>query len=465
MKISEIILEKTKRIREYINEMKARKAVYLFELDSVRVDRHDIIDGQRALIGEIVKNGNTVVLTMNQLVDSYAFTDLVKHKKTYECVLSLFESGALRTSLYEGLRSPAQYMRQSVIKCSNNKFKFSSLPIKMPKECSKEEEKYEETKRDTLVRALENSDLSELKEFMNGNAEQHKKDEYSQLTMFVELMLKISMSEISNLAKKEIKGRIYTEFLGLIKKFAEKFRCENALWNDNISAVLSELTAIENKLDADIASAKKKNEEAGRIVADVKNKDYRSVWYEEISHSAPREVRFLTELIIDLSYNYSLEDSISTVCKHYDDSAFEESFSVDLECRIRKALNDFGEKARGFTRKPINFRKWISVMRVAEFNKRRKLKSGVYEESEKKDRIAWHILVFSKIITAMLLILFYVILFLGIENGISYLERLTLPWLETVTLNSRVLNVISVLIFGLLSSFLSKKSLMYPNAL
>ena len=62
MKIRELILEKTKRIREYINEMKARKAVYLFELDSVRVDRHDIIDGQRALIGEIVKNGINFVL-------------------------------------------------------------------------------------------------------------------------------------------------------------------------------------------------------------------------------------------------------------------------------------------------------------------------------------------------------------------------------------------------------------------
>ena len=54
-----------------------RKYVYLFELDSVRKTNAEIIAGQRALYDEIVKNGNIVVLTYNQLIDSRAFFSLL----------------------------------------------------------------------------------------------------------------------------------------------------------------------------------------------------------------------------------------------------------------------------------------------------------------------------------------------------------------------------------------------------
>ncbi|MFQ9803086.1 MAG: hypothetical protein ACLRXD_03260 [Coprococcus sp.] len=46
------------------------KYVYLFELDSVRKTDEEIIAGQAALYDEIVTNGNIVVLTYNQMVDS-----------------------------------------------------------------------------------------------------------------------------------------------------------------------------------------------------------------------------------------------------------------------------------------------------------------------------------------------------------------------------------------------------------
>lgn len=49
------------------------KFVYLFELDSVRKSNAEIIEGQNTLYDEIVMNGNIVVLTYNQLVDSRVF--------------------------------------------------------------------------------------------------------------------------------------------------------------------------------------------------------------------------------------------------------------------------------------------------------------------------------------------------------------------------------------------------------
>ena len=47
-----------------------RKNVYLFELDSVRKTDEEIEVAQNALLDEIVLNGNVVVMTYNQLVDS-----------------------------------------------------------------------------------------------------------------------------------------------------------------------------------------------------------------------------------------------------------------------------------------------------------------------------------------------------------------------------------------------------------
>ena len=57
-----------------------KKQVFLFELDSVRKTDDEIIVGQKTLYDEIVRNGNIVVLTYNQLIDSRAFFSLLNNK-------------------------------------------------------------------------------------------------------------------------------------------------------------------------------------------------------------------------------------------------------------------------------------------------------------------------------------------------------------------------------------------------
>ena len=73
-----------------------RRFVYLFELDSVRNSKKEIQRGQQALFEEIVKKGNTVVLSFNQLTDSEAFLCAIRDEKAYEQMVQLFALGAIK---------------------------------------------------------------------------------------------------------------------------------------------------------------------------------------------------------------------------------------------------------------------------------------------------------------------------------------------------------------------------------
>ena len=61
------------------------RLVYLYELDSVRNSREEIIRGQQAMFEEIVKNGNKIVLSLNQITDSHAFLYAVQDKNMVLC--------------------------------------------------------------------------------------------------------------------------------------------------------------------------------------------------------------------------------------------------------------------------------------------------------------------------------------------------------------------------------------------
>ena len=69
------------------------KLVYLEELDSVRNTPDEIKIGQQALYEEIVINGNKVVLTFNQVLDSRAFLSAIENEKQYQHIIELFQKG------------------------------------------------------------------------------------------------------------------------------------------------------------------------------------------------------------------------------------------------------------------------------------------------------------------------------------------------------------------------------------
>ena len=132
-----------------------KKQVFLFELDSVRKTDDEIIVGQKTLYDEIVRNGNIVVLTYNQLIDSRAFFSLLNNKNYYDSFIKLFELGVIKVSQYGRIRTLTQYLLNT-IDSENNKFLYSTLPLKRS-----------QRRLIALIRrSLIYSDLSEIQEYI-----------------------------------------------------------------------------------------------------------------------------------------------------------------------------------------------------------------------------------------------------------------------------------------------------------
>ena len=135
-------------------KLRTQKYVYLFELDSVRKTDEEIIIGQKALYNEIVKNGNVVVLTFNQLVDSRGFFSLLDNKEYKQSLYQLFKEGAIKISQYGEYRTIVHYLLNTLD--PDNKFYFSAIPLKNS-----------QRRLIALIRrSLIYSDLNEINEFI-----------------------------------------------------------------------------------------------------------------------------------------------------------------------------------------------------------------------------------------------------------------------------------------------------------
>lgn len=163
------------------------KYVYLFELDSVRKTDEEIIAGQAALYDEIVTNGNIVVLTYNQMVDSRGFFSLLKNGEYKEALLKLFDSGVIKISQYGDIRTVSQYLMDSIE--DDKQFIYSALPLKYSQ------------KRLTAImkRCLLYSDLSEIYEYgqmalalkKNENGEQYNDDYKNRRDELIDIFVEV----------------------------------------------------------------------------------------------------------------------------------------------------------------------------------------------------------------------------------------------------------------------------------
>jgi len=85
--------------------------VYLSELDSVRVTTEEQIEGERALFNAIVFEGNAVVLTYNQIVDSVTFLHCIRSKKSFDTLLSFFKDKRLLLNQYKKDMNLSKYIQ------------------------------------------------------------------------------------------------------------------------------------------------------------------------------------------------------------------------------------------------------------------------------------------------------------------------------------------------------------------
>lgn len=350
------------------------KYVYLFELDSVRTTDEEILKGQRALYEEIVGNGNTVVLTYNQLVDSRAFFSLLENKEYYNNLIQLFENGSIKLSQYGDTRSISQYLINALSK--ERDFIFSGWPLKS-------------TQKRLLAlmrRCLTYSDLSEIMDFIEGNRE-----ESELLDLFTEVTIKqvedeetgkvskialIEKTTLSTEKCKEILNNLYyllktvlrLSFMDTIYVTPKKENVSDK--PKDFPFFLAKVLSLNAQDDfKDLALW----EEAKNILNHISKHNDRSDYHHDLkkmyANAENKEVKKpsyeFAEAIVDLSYNYQLEFSIRNTSKHYDVSELDEtetdkmpSFSKDVFSRLADTWG-LETKNRYLLNETSDFKKYI----------------------------------------------------------------------------------------------------------
>ncbi|MDY5279458.1 hypothetical protein [Sharpea porci] len=297
---------------------KHNKQVFLFELDSVRKTDEEIIYGQEMLFDEIVRNGNVVVLTYNQLIDSRGFFSLINDPQMYEYLMELFNQGYIKISQYGSIRTVAQYVLESIEKnlnTTNENFIYSAVPVKS-------NQKY---LLDLMKRSLIYSDFSEIDEYISGQnkdldklfksvGKETKKvnhdnaiEQLKHLRQFIKLTLDVSAKpEFYNPPRKlkqdkkdkEITFRTILNYvIYYIKNTKEYIDKDNIYMWESAIKILEELN---EEIDENIMS--------------------RTIWHQKLLNQYNNdniEHYQYAEAIVDLCYNYRQELSIYNVSKHY----------------------------------------------------------------------------------------------------------------------------------------------------
>ncbi len=281
------------------------KLVYLYELDSTRISPWEIDNGRKALYEEIVMRGNRVVLTFQQLTDSKIFLELLKDKTDFEIIASLFENGALRLSEYRdpytGKRicSASQYL-QNALEKGKMGFIFSSVPV------NNEDLKVMQCTQEAL-------------QYCNLDSLRNLKQDVGQLENYIKLMFHIS---IQPHAMNPVKGgSVYTLPYMINWVHRAEFVDEN----------FQKLFFSGIKCLQDVKS---------RIIASREDLQSRSVWLKNLKEEEKStEIKSMSEVIVDLCYNYVVEDSIYNVSKRYAD----EEFLSDFQKRLYEFWKEYRE--------------------------------------------------------------------------------------------------------------------------
>lgn len=323
-----------------------RKQVYLFELDSVRKTDEEIIAGQKAMYNEIVVNGNIVVMTFNQMIDSRGFFSLLDNKSYYENLLQLFEKGALRISQFGEVRTLAQYLLNTLE--NERKFIYSALPIKY-------------TQRRLLAlmrRSLMYSDLSEIFSYTrHGKTSNSQEEKRLKRELFVEI--KDGRPQDCSLSDEQIQNildQLYW-FLSLILRLSTMHHIyrsprrtndyNNLLYYDIIEMSLKltpwtkkELWGSAVEIIRELECYKSKSRDRSDYLHEIKES------YDKCNSQKKKKDFQFAEAILNNCYNYTCEISISDVSKHYIfdellcDTPNKPTFESDFFARLEEDWRD-----------------------------------------------------------------------------------------------------------------------------
>ena len=405
-----------------------RKYVYLFELDSVRKTDREIVQGLKSLYNEITWNGNCVVLTFNQLVDSRAFFSLLADERYYNDFVSFFEKGVLRVSQYRDIRTISQYLLNSLE--SEKPFVYSGWPLKS-------------TQRRLVAlikRSLVYSDLSEINHLINDCDDNERKDIFievrdrpkegitegwragddgfsevrdtelgncseilKQLHGLIKTVLRLSEMNYIYVAPKDTglcAGLGLADFLALVAGL-DLTEGDFAVAAQRLGGRIRELPRIDKderrklkqfdsvkaftlfKKAVEIAKSAE-----SRLKLNGRSSNNRSEYVNELSaiyrevskennSEFVRRAHQLAEAIVNLACNYAYEASIRNVSRHYNEAEFKNADSIRpasfMSDFIVRLLRDFwlsGDWDARFLRKePATFEKFDDKNLFCRFNR------------------------------------------------------------------------------------------------
>lgn len=431
--------------------------VYLFELDSVRNSEEEIKIGQRAIYEEIVRNGNKVILSFNQLTDSKAFLSLIKNmnEDSYHIILELFNLGYIKVSLYGEIRTASQYMQNAIKKCldkKNNAFIFSGIPVK----CDDTEH------LSLLLKVLENCDLALLKEQWSElvtyeQLPSSEKEKVDYLYRFIQLILQISIHELSSNTAKKTLSMSFTYFidkiisLNLDSEYQKKIGSKN---NEKIWFLFLESTNL-------LKNIKEKLRNENNIF--VNN---RSNWHIILKNEEMSDCTAMAEAIVDICYNYTIEDSIDNIAKHYSN---EENFFNDFFTRLINYWTQYHNHVHDFhktdtdimTKTSIENLHWDTALRLIQINKSIENDFDTYyEKTIINKRKSWNKKLLQNVGLNISTIILYVLIFIIAEMSTNALENyitsISTKIKISILTNNFIFGILNVLIFGVLSSFFYK---------
>lgn len=357
------------------------KLVYLFELDSVRNTDKEIELGQKMLFNEIVGNGNVVVLTYNQLVDSRGFFSLLAVDEYYESFVALFEKGAIRISQYGDIRTITQYLINSFD--YDKEFIFSGWPLKS-------------TQKRLLAlikRSLTYNDLEEIHDFYTG-----RRSEEELLDLFIELdkgreePTRFSLEQCRDILKnvhyllKMVLRISSLRGIYIQPKDKETYKHLTLPGLLNIVLNLAPGEAFQNSW----AEAKSVIETLpcynGGEHPSQDRSNYLHDIREQFSQGKNKETCQLAEAIVNLCYNYTCEISICNISRHYNSDELsgdgeKPSFGADFFGRLQQDWN-MGPREDRYLREETNaFTEFVANKAIPDFKVALRIRSYTREES------------------------------------------------------------------------------------
>lgn len=326
-----------------------RKLVYLFELDSVRKTDKEIEIGQRALYEEIVGNGNIVVLTYNQLVDSRAFFSLLKDETYRSSLIKLFEEGWIRISQYGDNRTISKYLIDSL--AYERSFIYSGWPLKS-------------TQKRLLAlikRSLTYSDLTEITDYI-----EDRKTDIELLDLFIEVEQDSNRLIPTRLTKEQCK-EILENLYHLLKTVLLLSLIHTIYVNPKTDTNMTLSDFLKKAFKLEMPSSDTLWNEAIEILKSIgTSSNDRSVYYHKIlnaykdSGAEDKRTYQYAEAIVDLCYNYQLEYSVCNSSKHYNVDELSSdgpegmpTFGADFSMRLKQSW-DIGDLDNRFLLEETN---------------------------------------------------------------------------------------------------------------